>query len=54
MVLYSAQQGFFGDLAPETQRKLSRLGRTGSYLPGQVIYSQDDASTQVLVLLGGW
>jgi len=53
MAPYPAQEGFFGGLAPETRRKLLRLGRTGSYHPGQVIYSQDDTSTQVRVLLDG-
>jgi CRP/FNR family transcriptional regulator, cyclic AMP receptor protein len=53
MTPHPVQRGFFGGLTPETQRKLMRLGRIGSYHPGQVIYSETDASTHVRVILDG-
>jgi CRP/FNR family transcriptional regulator, cyclic AMP receptor protein len=53
MAPHPAQRGFLGGLIPETRRKLMRLGRIGSYHPGQIIYSQADASTHVRVLLDG-
>jgi CRP/FNR family cyclic AMP-dependent transcriptional regulator len=47
------RRGFYGGLTAESQRKLLRLGRTGSYHPGQVIYSQDAPSAHVRVILEG-
>jgi CRP/FNR family transcriptional regulator, cyclic AMP receptor protein len=53
MVTNPGQRGFLGGLAPDSRRKLTRLGRVGSYHPGQIIYSQDDDSAHVRVLLEG-
>lgn len=48
-----AQRGFLGALAPDSRRKLTRLGRVGSYHPGQVLFSQGDESAHVRVILEG-
>jgi|ERR1019366_3937216 CRP-like cAMP-binding protein len=53
MTFPRAHRDFFGSLDPASQTRLTRLGRIRPYPVGVVIYSQNDPSTHVRVLLAG-
>jgi CRP/FNR family cyclic AMP-dependent transcriptional regulator len=45
--------GFFGGLDPESQGRLERIGRIRPYRPGEIIYSQNESSSHVRVIVDG-
>ena len=54
MTSLRAHRDFFTSLDPAARNRLTRLGRIRPYLEGAVIYSQNDPSTHVRVLMDGW